>query len=52
MNTSNRDRISLSDIVSAGNKTSRIRIGEKKKIRTEKYPRLKYFPGGLGVFPR
>ena len=48
MNTSNSDRISLSDIVivSAGNKISVL-----DKLQTEKYTMLKYFPGGLEFFP-
>ena len=50
MNTSNRDRIPLSDIVSAGNKT--LESGLKRKIQTEKYATLKYFPGGLGFSPK
>jgi hypothetical protein len=46
VNTSNRDRIPLSDIVSAGNKFSGL-----EKIQTVKYATLKNFPGGLGFIP-
>ena len=47
MNTSQRDRIRLSDILSMQNKDSEVE--KKKKKQTEKYTMLKNFPRRPGA---
>ena len=48
MNTSNRDRIPLSDIMSAGNKKYNLQIGKKNTDRKVRH--VKEFSGRLKTF--